>query len=387
MASYMPRQRSCCGGGGRPPSRGGGGGALVGERHHELRKQGVGPCEPAARETARVVGVVRLVHHARTAGGGHQLPQHIQLLLPRGACQPLSDLPHRPDIVPAGSRRVRAAKAADGAVAALGVCGVVRAQDEALGVGVHLRVRAVADVRDGHQAGDVGVVHQQVVAQPVHLVRVDHAVLRVLHDGVPADSLVDLGRQPLRPGRQLRLSPQAARQLRHVVEPHHRKHVVRHQVAVLLLVVAGAEGAPDHARVRGGGALALARQPRKAGPGVARLRGPDSWAPVQSVVPRCDGLAVLVPLLCLPDIELDIDSLEDRVIAQHRRPWHVFPVGPEQAEEVRARVELIVPGGDVAVAAHGLLRLAELVQGVHAEGVGVGVVLDVEGQLADEALK
>ena len=67
--------------------------------------------------------------------------------------------------------------------------GVILREDEAAGVLVDGIVGgAVAQVGGGEQGGDVGVVHEVVVAQAVGLVGVDAAVLGVIHQAVLLDA-------------------------------------------------------------------------------------------------------------------------------------------------------------------------------------------------------
>ena len=52
--------------------------------------------------------------------------------------------------------------------------------------------RAIAEVGDREEAGHVGVVHQDVPAEPIGLVCVDAPEVGVLHDGMSLDSRADL---------------------------------------------------------------------------------------------------------------------------------------------------------------------------------------------------
>mmetsp|Transcript_20252 Transcript_20252/g.40412 ORF Transcript_20252/g.40412 Transcript_20252/m.40412 type:complete len:309 (+) Transcript_20252:513-1439(+) len=252
---------------------------------------------------------------------------------------------------------------------------IVPAEDEPPRVLVHFLVVFIAQVGRREQAGHIGVVHQHAVAQPVHLVGVDPSILVMVYYPVRLYPRVDFVRQPRRPPRQpLALRPERVRHFGGVPQRDDGEHVGGHQIVELAFVVGGAEAGPGHARELSGGALAAAGQARIAVGTLAVLTVKQiaRWMNV-----------VLVALLGGPEINKHLHRLAHRGVSQYGSVGEGLVVEVHHAEEVAARVQLVVPRADVVVASHRPLLRVEHVAGVDPERVGVRIVPHVKGAPPD----
>ena len=254
---------------------------------------------------------------------------------------------------------------------ALEVEGVILREDEAAGVLVDGIVGgAVAQVGGGKEGGDVGVVHKVVVAQTVGLVGVDAAVLGVIHHAVLLDTRVDLTPQLLGAEGQGLVGVDLPGDLSQVAQDHHGVHLGGDEVVVGAGVVRGTEARPGHAGVAHGGAVAAVGQGVG---GLGRLGALEGIGRLLGVV-----------LLGLPEIQDDLQHLFV-VLIQMPRPSRLFPelVGDEdhRAEGVHLILALPDPGGAEGQVLHVAAVIVALV-----EGVGVGVLGDVDGVALDHLL-
>ena len=133
--------------------------------------------------------------------------------------------------------------------AALIVIRVVSRQKEPAGIPVYrIILTAIPQIGHGQQAGGIGIVHQDVVAEAVRLVGVYLPVLGMLHHSVGLDAVPDLLRKLPALLRQGLVPVALPADLRPEAQRLHRHHVGGNQVAEAAGVVRGAEARPCHAR-------------------------------------------------------------------------------------------------------------------------------------------
>ena len=163
--------------------------AGVGEVDYELTEEGVLPGEPGAGELARIILIKGLVHKAGAGVGLHQglhAPFDLLVIL---RCKGLHHDAHWPDVVVAD---VRAADSLAGL--AFEEIRIVLAPDKPAGVLVDRIVDVnVSEIGHCQEARNVGVIHQEPVAETIHLEGEDLTVLGVVHDGIFIKSLLHFG--------------------------------------------------------------------------------------------------------------------------------------------------------------------------------------------------
>ncbi len=149
----------------------------AGVREDQLREQRVGPAEPGTGEPPWIRRVERLVHQA---GPGMRPLQDVEQALAVAGIGGGERLRDQAQVPHPARRRVRAADT--GRHRPAGEPRVGLGQDEVPRRPVDRVVRrAPAQVRQGQQAGQVGVVGEEGSTASVHLVGPDHAVVGVLH--------------------------------------------------------------------------------------------------------------------------------------------------------------------------------------------------------------
>ena len=155
----------------------------------QLAEEGVLPGEPGAGELACVVLIEGFVHEAGAGVGLHQgLHAPFDLLVVLGR-ECLHHDAHRPDVVVAD---VRAADSLAGL--AFEEIWIVIAPDKPAGVLVDRIVDVnVSEIGHCQEARNVGVIHQEPVAETIHLEGEDLAVLGVVHDSIFIKSLLHFG--------------------------------------------------------------------------------------------------------------------------------------------------------------------------------------------------
>lgn len=155
-------------------------------RSKKLSEERVGPGKPGAREVLRIVFEVALVHKAEALRGAFEHVERAPDLVGVAAGEYVDDLRHGPDHVAA---YVRAADAFS--CGALEEPGIARAPAEGARAVVERRIGGSIEVGKAEQAGDVGVVHQELAAIAVDLVGPDGA-FGSCGNGVLVQCLFDL---------------------------------------------------------------------------------------------------------------------------------------------------------------------------------------------------
>ena len=225
---------------------------------------------------------------------------------------------------------------------ALVIIRVFFAQNKGAGVFINFVVgAAVAEVRDGHEARDVGVIHEDVVAKAVGLIGVHFAELRVLDDAVFFDAGADLGRELFGTGSDFLVLIDLTHDLRGVAEGYDGEHVGRDEIAVNAGVVAGTEAGPGHARDGDRRAVAVVRE---------------------SIGGRAVGAAEIVRGLAV--ILLDSEKVEDAqgalfvLVVELARAAGLFPEKVRELHRVAERIDLILALPDPRGLEIGIVGLA-----------------------------
>ncbi len=124
------------------------------------------------------------------------------------------------------------------------VIGVSLTQNKASCIPYNLSVTTISQIRQRKQAGNIGIVHQIILPETVHLVSINFSVILCLNNPVPPDSFFDLLSET--GGFRLHLFTMIYYFLNLFQIPQHDygKHIGGNQIAICAGVVAGTETRP-----------------------------------------------------------------------------------------------------------------------------------------------
>ena len=246
--------------------------------------------------------------------------------------------------------------------------GVVAAQDEGPGAAVEgVAGGAGAQVGEGEEAGDVGVVHVVPVSEAVHLVRPDRPVDRMLHHGVGRQGLFHLGGKVQGFMGQAPSAAEAPRQLRQLPQRHHGEVVGGDQEGEDGGVVGGPEDGDDEPHGPDGVSVAGPRH---------RVRLP-SRDPLELV-----GAPTFPPLLLPEGPEHSLHGGPPLGVEGGGIPGGL-PVSVGQADGVAQGIHLPLPLVELRLHLREVV-LPRAVPWLLVEGVGVGIYEDASGLTVDD---
>ena len=330
--------------------------ALVYELDDEFAEERVLPCEPLARELLRVVHVERLVDEPRAGISALQHTQTLRYLGIVGAREGAHHYGHRPRHVVA---HVRTADAL--ACLAAEEVWVVLAPDEAARVLIYGVVHVhIAQIGQGEQRRHVGVVHEEAVAEAVHLVGVNLAVLRMVYHGVLLESLAHLVGKRRAVGSERCVGVHLVEYLRRLAQRADRHEVRRHEEEERRSVVGGAEDGGDEPAGLHGVAPAVVAY------GVEL---------VLRLALEAIGAQSLLALL-LAEYAQDVAHRLQPLVAEHRCVARHLPVVVGEAYGVAERVDLVLALVQLRLHVGHIVSPHAVRFGLAVERIGVGVDVD-----------